>query len=75
MGIEGLNGYIYKIYLPNKGKVMRARNVRFRETPNKRRPNEPAVKFKAILIDPDLEDRGRIIYNEILILCLQKNKV
>lgn len=63
--MEGLNSYIYKIYLPNKGKVIHTRNIRFRETLEEKRPDEPAVKLKVILINPDLEDKGRIIYNKI----------
>ncbi|KAF3062691.1 hypothetical protein CFAM422_010805 [Trichoderma lentiforme] len=75
MGIEKLNSHIYKIYLPNEGKVIRTRDIRFRKTNDDRKPNEPTVKFKAILIDPDLENRGRIIYNEIPIPRPQKKKV
>ncbi|RDA95894.1 hypothetical protein CP533_5228 [Ophiocordyceps camponoti-saundersi (nom. inval.)] len=29
VGIEGLYGHIYKIYLPEKDKIIRARDVRF----------------------------------------------
>lgn len=61
VGSGGLNGHIYKVYLPDQNKVVRARDVRFRETTAPQAEDEPKVELEAVLIDPDLEDGGRII--------------
>lgn len=65
VGLEGLNDHIYKIYLPDKQKVVRVRDVRFHESAKQDHKTDSEVEFEAILVDPDIENRGRIIYNNI----------
>ncbi|KAL7940330.1 hypothetical protein V8C42DRAFT_349584 [Trichoderma barbatum] len=73
MGLKGLNSHTYDVHLPNEKNVVRARDARVLETDDQRDHNEPEIEFEAALIDPDLENDGRIIYNGVAVQKPQKN--
>ncbi|KAF5131521.1 Retrovirus-related Pol polyprotein from transposon TNT 1-94 [Metarhizium anisopliae] len=65
VGMEGLHGHVYKIWLPDEQRVIRARDVRFHEGPNNKTRTDPAIEYEAKLVEPDPEGSGKITYTEV----------
>lgn len=61
VGLQGMRGHIYKIWLPDEQKVIRARDVRFWEQYPDRRNDPEVPDLEAILIDPEFTDDGRVL--------------
>ncbi|KAF5120298.1 Retrovirus-related Pol polyprotein from transposon RE1 [Metarhizium anisopliae] len=65
VGMEGLHGHVYKIWLPDEQRVVRARDVRFHEGPNNKTRTDPTIEYEAKLVEPDPEGSGKITYTEV----------
>ncbi|EFY98017.2 Ribonuclease H-like protein [Metarhizium robertsii ARSEF 23] len=65
VGMEGLHGHVYKIWLPDEQRVIRARDVRFHEGPNNKTRTDPTIEYEAKLVEPDPEGSGKITYTEV----------
>ncbi|EXU95156.1 hAT family dimerization domain protein [Metarhizium robertsii] len=57
--------HVYKIWLPDKQRVVRARDVRFHEGPNNKTRTDSTIEYEAKLVEPDPEGSGKIIYTEV----------
>lgn len=50
-------------YLPDEDEVIRARDVTFHGSAKQSHTDDPKVEFEAVIVDPNLEEGGRISYN------------
>ncbi|KAF4464965.1 Gag-Pol poly, partial [Fusarium albosuccineum] len=61
VGMEGNRGHIYKVWIPEQSKVVRARDVRFREIFPDMEVDDREADHEAVLVDPEIVDGGRMI--------------
>ena len=60
---------MYQIWLPDEGRVIRARDVRFHEnTPIDQLRDANGNEYEAELVDPEIFDGGRVITRDLLII-------